>query len=251
MKLALIPPRSQLVHQPLVSARTGYHLLLPQHAEDEVYRMHYNRQRACGDFLILDNGVAEGVEISNDDLLLIAFQFMVNEVVVPDVLYEWEATVQKARDFATLAQEAFNKFNFVGVVQGRNYGELVQCMNALASMKYITTIAIPRHVETTVGFGTRARLVSFASAAHNLPIHLLGTNPHTMQELEAYGDLYRRCNVRGIDTASPYYYAMQGQLINNFDAHCLRPPTYYEAGIRLKQVLTNNISIMKDWVYGR
>lgn len=250
MKLALIPPRSQLVRSPLNSARTGYHLLLPQHTRDEVYRGHYERRRAYGDFLILDNGVAEGVEFSFDDLLLTAFQFMVNEIVVPDVLYDGEATVQKAGDFSRLAHTA-TKFNYMGVVQGRNYDELKQCMKVLASMKYITTLAIPRHVETTVGFGTRARLVEEATRAYGMPIHLLGTNPEAMQELEAFGSLYKHCNVRGIDTASPYYYAMQGQLLNNFDAHCRRSPSYYTDIIQDKRILSNNISTMKEWVYGR
>lgn len=249
MKLALIPPCSQLIHSPLSSARTGYHLLLPQYGEDDVYREHYTRRRACGDFLILDNGAAEGVKITGDDLLLTAFQFMVNEVVVPDVLYDGEATIQKARGFFSLAQTA-TEFNYMGVAQGRDYSELMRCIDALASMRYISTIAIPRHVETTVGFGARARLVSHTTSAYKIPIHLLGTNPSRMQELEAYGDLYRDCNVRGIDTASPYYYAMQGQLLNNFDAHCKRSPSYYTDSIQDKRLLSNNISTMKEWVYG-
>jgi hypothetical protein len=244
MKLALIPPRISLIN----TQNTGYHLLLPEHADDAYYESYYNWRRACGDFLMLDNGIAEGKPTDPEDLLGVAFKYMVNEVVVPDVLCDMKATIQAAWDFEQYADEA-RSFNYMGVVQGSTLEELLSCMHDFAVMEYIDTLAIPRHVETTVGFGTRLRLVEHAFKTYDKEIHLLGTNPRAMSELRTYAEHYRLYGVRGIDTASPYYYAMAGQFIIE-ENHVARPEGYYDDCNYDEHLAQQNVAVVKAWVYG-
>jgi hypothetical protein len=244
MKLALIPPRAHLMDTP----NTGYHLLLPQHADDLMYHGHYMHRRAFGDFLILDNGIAEGVEVSPEELIRIACKYMVNEVVIPDTIGDGKTTIEQARNFKLHADRA-TAFHYIGVAQGRTYDELQACAGTLAGMYYVHTIAIPRHVETTIGSGTRLRLAMELTQAYDIPIHLLGTNPGAMHELKQYGEIYHMLGIRGIDTASPYYYTMKEEcLINMKDVR--REPDYYDAVARNKPLLDINLAIMKEWVYG-
>jgi len=244
MKLALIPPRSSLID----TENTGYHLLLPEHADDPMYYGYYSWRRACGDFLMLDNGVAEGKPTDPEDLLGIAYKYMVNEVVVPDILCNASATIRAAWDFEKYASEA-TAFKYVGVVQGSTYDDLVMCMHDLAMLEYISTLAIPRHVETTIGESTRLRLVAHANKYYRHQIHLLGTNPHNMSELRENGEHYRTYNVRGIDTASPYYYAMANQWIIR-EKPAVRPKDYYTTDTYDELLAQQNVAVMKAWVYG-
>lgn len=244
MKLALIPPRSQLN----TSTGTGYHLLLPQHCNDQAYYDHYQRMRANGDFLMLDNGAAECVEFAIEDIMRYAHQYMVNEVVIPDTLQDWEASLKSVRAFEKYASEN-SQFNYMAVVQGRSWEELEACAGDYGWIDYVDTIAIPRHVESTVAPGTRLHMVKYISEYVGGNIHLLGTNPEHMNELGDLGDIYRAYNVRGIDTASPYYYAMGHSVINHGTVY-RRPDDYFTKAVLDPTLVEANIALMKSWVYG-
>ncbi len=244
MKLALIPPRAHLEE----ATGTGYQLLLPQHCDDNDYFEFYRRRRACGDFLMLDNGAAEGIAFAPEELLTIGMAYMVNEIVVPDVLRDKSATISLASNFERLAERC-PQFNYMGVVQGRTMDELETCAIAMSGLDYIDTLAVPRHVETTTGMGSRAALVKFIFEETGLPIHLLGCNPEAIDEMGQWGEVYRRYNVRGVDTASPFYYTMGHTLMGDGTVF-RRPKDYFELKCRATDTLEANISIMKNWVYG-
>jgi hypothetical protein len=245
VKLALIPPRAHLEE----ATGTGYQLLLPQHCDDNDYFEFYRRRRACGDYLMLDNGAAEGIPFAPEELLTIGMAYMVNEIVVPDVLRDMATTRQLAVEFESLAVRC-PQFNYMAVVQGRTMDELRACADVLGDIDYIDTLAIPRHVETTAGLGARAELVRHIFNEVGTPIHLLGCNPEVIDEMGEWGETYRRYNVRGVDTASPFYYTMSHTLMAATNIVFRRPEDYFELKCRATDLLEANISIMKNWVYG-
>lgn len=246
MKLALIPPQAHLVD----ASRTGYHLLLPQHTDEKAYRAFYRWRRAEGDFLMLDNGVAEGVEVSGARLMEIGREYGVHEIVMPDVLMDMNATLDASYQFSREFADEEPWFNYVGVVQGTTLEELKTCASKLSTLTCVRTLAIPRHVETTIGIGTRFMIACYIRECFDCNIHLLGTNPEYITELIQYGSEYRRLGIRGIDTASPYYYTMDDKhLVHGGVAR--RPDDYYARVVHDKfALLQENIAVMKEWVYG-
>jgi len=214
------------------------------------------RRRAEGDFLMLDNGACEGHLVSNEELMQTANTYMVNEIVVPDVLCDMEATLNLVKGFQDVALNS-PEFNYMGVLQGLTMAELLECLRMYAQMSYISTIAIPRHVETTVGYGTRWRIVRHIREHYSFPqgphyqIHLLGTNPAYINELIVHNRDYEDAGVRGVDTASPYYYAMNGKLIKDLEG-CKRPDDYYNHKFTKSehQLAKANTSEVSLWTRG-
>lgn len=245
MKVALIPPRDRLHESELL---TGYHLLLPEHCSDEDYRAFYQARRAAGDFLILDNGACEGNLISSESLMRLAKEYMVNEIVVPDVLGDMEATIKKAEEFERLGH-VNSQFNYMAVLQGKTIEQFKECAEALSEMTWISTFAVPRHIETTCLKGARLEIVSFLWTEYDdHEIHLLGLNPKHIFELGLYGTAYNLNHVRGVDTATPYYYAMKGQYLNHGEA-VTREVGYFDFQfwIQHEHHIQSNIAMLKMW----
>jgi hypothetical protein len=97
MELALIPPTPLL----LLNDAHKYQLMLPHMLKDQEYASAY--WDYCQDnnkYVILDNGAAEQSPYETKALLAIAKQFMVDEMVVPDVMGDWNETVTAASLFA-------------------------------------------------------------------------------------------------------------------------------------------------------
>jgi hypothetical protein len=172
---------------------------------------------------------------------------MVNEVVIPDTLRDMSETIQQAWKFEKVVSN-WPQFRYMAVVQGKTYDDLQACAHDLAVLPYVNTIAIPRHVESTVGPGTRVRLAEFIATSYGQEIHLLGTNPENMGELRVFGETYRMCGVRGVDTATPYYYSMANRSL--YAEATQRPKDYYDREIPNSELLMMNIAVMKEWVYG-
>lgn len=81
------------------------HLILPQYWDDEEhgedYRETYKFLRNRGDHVVLDNGVAEGLDSEQtlSNVLAIADELRPTEVVAPDVIGNPEETVQRSLQF--------------------------------------------------------------------------------------------------------------------------------------------------------
>lgn len=252
MKLALIPPYA---HANAIK-HTDYQLLLPQCLSNRRYLNAYRRARRDGNYLILDNGVAEGVNTTPEALHVEAHRMMVNEIVVPDTMQDAEATLQQARNFTLHGWVQANTYNYMGVVQGTSYAECWDCIYGFNALPYITTLGIPRHLLTTIGEDARINLVNYIRKQHShsrFQIHLLGMNPAYTNELISFGRAYKALNVRGIDTSAPFYYALAGQLLGYYrgEVAITRPDNYFDREIGTAELFTYpNIAIMKDWVYG-
>src|SRR5690348_15016690 len=174
MKLALIPPYSQMV----TVYQTNYQLVLPEHLANKQYQEAYVTARRNGDYLILDNGAAEGQLLSHGELRSMALGLMVNEIVVPDVLGSMDDTLELAKTFFQFGVDT--RFKYMGVVQGKTYDECCACVEAYyETFGEITVLGIPRHLITTCDKDNiRSELALYIRRRHpGYQVHLLGTNP--------------------------------------------------------------------------
>lgn len=217
MKLALIPPLCRLRDM----EQTDYQLILPQlvnshvRYEDFVYHL-----KTRGDFLILDNGAAEGKIVEEDDLIDIAVELEVNELAVPDTLGDMVATLKQFIGFFERNEEtlAVNKFSTGGpnlgfVAQGNSWVESISLVNTVMKSDwspYINTVYIPRLLVKESG-NVRERIQVaeqiYKDYAGRLEIHMFGSAPEWPREAMAVDT---ECPyVRGMDTSMPYNFAYQ------------------------------------------
>jgi len=243
MKLALIPPYSQISS----IYRTNYQLVLPEHLSNKAYQEAYITARRNGDYLIMDNGAAEGQLLSPGELRSMALGLMVNEIVVPDVLGDMYATLKLAKEFFQYGVD--HRFKYMGVVQGQSLDECCACVEAYYSDHgNITVLGIPRHlIHTTNTKDIRAQLASYIRGNYpGYQVHLLGTNPSYIKELRTHATDFAIAGVRGVDTSAPFNYAwgaksmLEGQ-------HCGRPEYYFEINLPTTQALDYNIQLLKAW----
>lgn len=242
MQLALIPPYD-LLHY---TKKTTYQLMLPQCAEESTkYYMHY--LGLCQDpeqFVILDNGAAEGVDFDWETLINMAYQFEVSEIVVPDTLGNMEDTIDKAQRFIDFflhghpnAHEQFAwDFSFMFVVQGQTYEEVLKSAEWAASQRWISSLGIPRHmIETLEAANARIRIANEITKMHaNKDIHFLGASPQAPLEVQALASpsVTNQAYLRGFDTSMPFNYAHikafgKGHYIELNTARISRPENYF------------------------
>jgi hypothetical protein len=167
MKLALIPPFAYAAQM----LRTDYQLVLPECFRNEhytrvVYNMRMNDPKvynAFEQFIILDNGAAEGNAWHPQALMAIGREFRVSEIVIPDELGDLEITLDMLEFFEdNTSEEDRSQFGFMGVVQGGNIAQIGRCAEAFADKDYVTTVGIPRHLLDTLG-DKHARIQIYAA----------------------------------------------------------------------------------------
>jgi hypothetical protein len=252
MHLALIPPISLLDY----TDRTEFQLMLPQLIEDDRYE--YTYRHHCKDpnqFVILDNGAAEGVEFDPKLLLAMAKGFKVDEVVVPDVIQDSRGTATKAAEFFPIARNAYweherwdERPKFMYVVQGKTTAEFRESIHWAAGTVWIDTIGIPRHaIETLEHESARYDLARYARSISRKPIHLLGASHLVATELKMFR--WRKLNIRSTDTSSPFNfaYADRGLRLGN---HVKRPDNYFNLPVEefSEHYMEKNVESLIRWV---
>ena len=229
MKLALIPPIELLEY----TERTSVQLALPHLMKNDTYRYVY--QRHCDDpnqFVILDNGVAEGEMTSTADLVNLGDLLGVDEIVIPDVLKDARGTRNEYNKFKSwiadnIGPEFWDRTRTMYVIQGRNEDEFYeQAMLATSGRFRARTIGIPRHaIETCNNPKIRydlAKIISRKSPGRS--IHLLGASPAEPWEMASFAGARW---VRSTDTSSPFNFAFVGERINSARG-IRRPADYFE-----------------------
>lgn len=210
MKVAFIPPFSLLGQ----TARTDYQLMLPHLLSNEVY--HQRCTELCANphqFVILDNGAAEGVRISDSQLLLLAGTYRVSELAIPDVLYDSKATLKRMDSFMQIYTSTFGVKNCqLGfVAQGLNSAESMYTVREVLNgpwEPYISTVYIPRLL--IQASGDRRERIKVAQRIDQefgprLAIHFFGASPLWCSEVQEAARVVPF--VRGIDTSMPFNYA--------------------------------------------
>lgn len=224
MKAALIPPVPEL---PLFGFGS-FHLLLSHLFKRPGYLKHYKQQREIGAYLVLDNAAHEN-KAGEDCLLLIDKALKVNaqEIVVPDVLEDGPATVEKAvvaLETWFERSELMKTYNpaLMYVPQGKDVHEWKQCLHELVLLHTYTArryglsrdfvIGLSKDYETWDG-GLPSLLTNYilpfkAEAERKgcrMQVHLLGWG----RKLWGLREIaYSYPWIRSTDSAKPFVYAM-------------------------------------------
>jgi len=228
VKVALIPPVSLLGY----TAQTDMQLMLPHLVDNKQYAYTYmTHGKDPHQHLILDNGVAEGFIPDAAALMDIGDRFMVNEIVLPDVIADYGKTLLASANFLDLAKTHYkgrilSKPKFMFVLQGKTFEEIMNAARWASKHVMVDTLGVPRHLIATLGVGTGIRSTIAASIQEftDKPIHLLGGSPFAPAEI---GVFPWPSNVRSHDTSSPFNYAWKGRrLIEGIEA--TRPGKYFD-----------------------
>lgn len=259
MRLALIPPISWVS----TSSVTNYQLMLPHLVRDHKYADHYRAlAKQSAQYVILDNGEAEGKNnLDSAQLVGAGIFYEVTEVVVPDVMQDQINTISRMdtffKDIYDLRNDAFGmadvrKLKFMGVAQGKTFQEVRDCIDIMmyGHGARLHTLALPRHLVTTVSTEARLSLASYIRTEYGrIRIHCLGASPDFPEEMLELG---KQGIVDGMDTSMPYNYASEGAYVDEPGWRISRPKRYFElrSGMFKADCLHHNIGVMKRWASG-
>ena len=246
MRLALIPPISLLG----TTFQTDYQLMLPQLVRNDEYARNFRLH--CHDpqtYVILDNGAAEGYRATALELLHIAEDFEVDEIVLPDVIGNAEATLERSRAFLDQLAGKKRKFNTMFVCQGKDLFEFVDSADEAARWPEVTTIGIPRHALRTCD-DDQAR-ISIANILQSTDrfkkqIHFLGASSRWPSEAAILSDPKhtKQTQVRGMDTSMPFNFAFRkmdlqdGIVINRVADYFNLDERHFDAAFVQRQIYT-------------
>lgn len=238
------------------------HLLLPALLTTPEYRSFYQK-KATIDWLTLDNGVAEGRRMSFGHIMAMAKVAQVQEVVLPDILGDMERTLGLLSETFYEAFQYRNDYRFMFVLQGKTMKELIHCAEQAMNMcpVLINTFGIPRHI-LSEGIAARAQIAwELTKRFPNRSIHLLGTHPNVVDELDEMSRDFKDAGVRSVDTSLAwnamlesvrlkdpkslsYNSSINRQPIDEFATASLEPG-FEEAQLR---TLCDNMEAINSWV---
>lgn len=252
MKIALIPPFAHLEQ----TALTSYQLMLPQLVEQSpTYR--YTYLKHCQDpdqLVIMDNGAAEGEQLPDIKLIRMANAFKPNELVVPDVLGDGEATFDRIAEFLrVLIDHSLDPSIKLGIVAaGKTPPESLLTVDRVFTYfteVEISTIYIPRILVTEKNPGARMEVAKQLPKVtlNHVDIHFLGSSHFWIHEASFIADNFP--GVRGIDTSAPFNYTIAEQQIDG-GAQVTRPEDYFELACENEELLDYNVKRYKGWVEG-
>jgi hypothetical protein len=252
VKAALIPPRG-LFKTALVS---DIHLVLAQVLRYPTYRNMYVDGIADTDYIILDNGAAEGQRVNNVALVRSAIDINADEIVLPDVIGNSEETITEVKSFLKAWPEYGIKkpINFMAVLQSQGASfEWQDCIWAFNTMEQITTIGIPRHFVDKDRY-MRHQVCAWLDGKglrDRFQVHLLGTNSKFSSEVSMMAKEFPW--IRSVDSSLPYNYALAGQRLGALGPHVNRPKQYFEVDWSSsldKDLMYHNIDKYMRWARG-
>ena len=217
-------------------------MVLPHLFQEKRYRDFYRKRSKEGDYIILDNGAAEGLEFGNKHLYTIAEAIGVSEIVVPDTLGDANDTIGKGLAFGRHTRDGYR---YMMVAQGTTITECMQTIDMIATdtkFMYVTAIGIPRllNYEDRHARFKIATFIKQNDYDRSLEIHYLGADSH-LNEVMLLGETGVG---RGIDTSAPVYMAMEGLELT--DSYVTRPEDYFKRS-RNNSTIKRNIDTYLDW----
>ena len=254
MRLALIPPRG-MEHETL---RMNTHMALAQNNWPE-YNKAYNEARDRNDYIIVDNGAAEGKSVPDSELMYSATRLHANEIVVPDSMRRYDETIERMEVFFKNATRVayVGDYRYMGVAQGINRNEVLSCVAKFAENVNIRTIGIPRHLIQTIHLpGIRLELATEIASKYpsRFQIHLLGTDRSYLREVFYAGKYYSW--IRSVDTSAPFIYALAGKLLPRSPKgpvdHLERAPGYFDQLWQANAyTIGHNVEVLNAWSRGQ
>lgn len=244
MKLCFIPP----LHHLSLSLHGDYLFTLAQHAmKDPNYLEYYRIQKQ---YKIVDCGAAEGETVTGDALLDVAREMKVNEVVIPDSLYQgWKTTDMYKSFVGSLSKAELRKYSFMVVPQGRTRAQYMRCLNNMLKHDIVPeklVVGVSKF-SAPISFGNRVLAARTIATKTKKPMHLLGTT-NNIAEVE---QLKNNEFVRSNDSCVSILLASQNQSVDESNYHSIpRPITtneYFNKRLDLEQIKTaiDNMDFLK------
>jgi hypothetical protein len=210
MDIALIPPASQLDH--LMSRKIQ--MMIPAYTKNARYRWFYRNFGHNSDMhVILDNGAFEGARLSPHDLLGMAYDYQVDEIIIPDEMGDMGASMYMLEEFmAKLVTRKWHPKYVMAAVQGQTVEEChAHIRNIAEHTSEVTTLGLPKHLDKTTGWeGIRVKLTEWIlkEFPNMWDIHFLGyIREGEMMSAAEVG-------VRSLDTSAPFICAAELMSIN-------------------------------------
>lgn len=255
MKAAFIPPIPHLND----FGDGDFHLVLSNLLDNPTYMSHYERQRERGAWILLDNSAHEdGQGADPEKLIYQALHLNAQEVVVPDVLDDADATLESSVNALEIwnnlgLKEQISHLRFMYVPQGEDYRSLVYCFDNLIKAHIYNarqqrnrlgfSIGISKDYETFDG-GLMRFLDEEVAPMHrafqkngiDVEVHMLGWG----RDLWALNEIAKKHTfLRSTDSAKPFVYAHSDILLDqpwNPPAYPGRPEDYFNVTLTEEQV---------------
>lgn len=207
MKLAVICGPTGL--ETLTYWKQSYHMALAQEVlRDKIYRNWFFSRSLRGEFVMIDNGAAEGVAMTVSQILQAADHIGASEIALQDALRDKSETLKRTYMMARLVA---GKMSMV-IPQGRNWEEWEDCLYHMEKYIDFQTIGVAKHLEKLPGGRTKALDIIEGlglDGAHD--VHLLGCYKAPFDEALKIAKEFPW--VRGLDTAAPFAYAQKGKSV--------------------------------------
>lgn len=210
-----------------------YALTIPE------YKQYFIKAKSKGRFIILDNGVAEDVLISDDKLVKLAIELKVDELVIPDVIGDYKKTKTKRIKFLDKYYQKLkdNNIKLMSVIQGksiieyqRNYAELliddrIATVGIPFRMMY-ANFALTKSTKEGQCYLNRVIFVGNYARGYYKPIHLLGCNLPIEMIVHSRMDL-----VRSMDSKLMMRYGMSKKMFTQDDFQKPKQKVYIDKAV--------------------
>jgi hypothetical protein len=190
--------------------------------KSQQYKLFFSKAKKDGRFIIMDNGLFEGVEHTIDDLLEKIYWLQPNIFIVPDAWNDSITTIRSAKHWMTNYGRKLKEIDveLMAVCQGNSIGELFTTYQTLLDLGYKhiafnhSSVAYEREYPGEMPklkaqmYGRMEfirRLVEKDTINRNCYHHLLGCS--LPQEFMAYSDWKF---IKSVDTSNPILVGAEG-----------------------------------------
>ena len=151
-----------------------YTVMLLAHLSQK-YPEYAKRAAEYDGYKIMDNSIIEiGEAFTMEDLMKEADKCKVQEIILPDVFNDGEATVEKVKESIQWLHEHdyIGKYKLMAVCHGKNMKELLKSFNILNNIPEIDVIGLPKVLYLWMGY--RIDFARQIAKNTDKEIHLLG-----------------------------------------------------------------------------
>lgn len=209
----IVPPQG---FSALGASGSAYHMALGQElVRNDEYRRFYRRLVRNGHFVMVDNGAAEpeSERVPFEDILQVALEIGVAEIVLPDILRDMRGTINATTNLgAPLVPPAMRCI----IPQGNSWQEWKTCFHVLNSRLdgKFRTIGIAKHLER-LPEGRSVALEFLRAEGYDqlYDIHMFGLWRKPLEEIRNVRESGVR--VRGVDSGAAFAYAQNKEAIND------------------------------------
>ena len=198
-----------------MTSKNMYHMCLAHLVlKSEEYALFYRRMSDEGKYVLVDNGACEGEKMSYDDLMRVYDIIRPTEIILPDVLFDKEETLERTYFF--LDNYNLRRYKKMVVPQGQDLDQWKECCDEMLVIDEVNTIGIPKWLGGAY-IGSRPAICEKLTNTDK-EIHLLGCSEGPKVLLDCKR---KNPNVRGCDSAFAYLCAKAG--VKVIDSETKRP----------------------------